>query len=232
MECTGGEAEYKTPKCCYIICYGDTPSEGRPGSLSACFSVGFWEREVGQGKTRTFVQRQGRMPPYFCNLKAQLFFFLYSHLLLISPDKTIHEKVSDSKQGPHTRQLHCEIRSLMKKEAQLLTNNKQIGIVSRSDHEKGIRVSIGNTQAEQGSELCFMLLRHSHRPNQIKWRAKSHKAIRLSFFLLHAWNYILKLRVIFQSLRRGQALGTSGTPIFSFRNMKSSSKLHSWVSNV
>lgn len=126
------------------------------------------------------------MPPYFCNLKAQLFFFLYSHLLLISPDKTIHEKVSDSKQGPHTRQLHCEIRSLMKKEAQLLTNNKQIGIVSRSDHEKGIRVSIGNTQAEQGSELCFMLLRHSHHPNQIKWRAKSHKAIRLSFFLLHA----------------------------------------------
>lgn len=126
------------------------------------------------------------MAPYFCNYKVTLFFFLYSRLLLISPDKTICEKVNDSKQGPHTRQLHSETHSLTKKEVQLLTNSEQIRIVSRSDHEKGIRVSIGNTQAEQGSELCFMLLRHSHRPNQIKWRAKSHKAIRLSFFLLHA----------------------------------------------
>lgn len=57
-------------------------------------------------------------------------------------------------------------------EIQLLINSKKIQIVTHSGPEKGMRVSPGNTQPDQRSELFFTLLRHSHHPNEIKRAAQ------------------------------------------------------------
>lgn len=156
----------------------------RPGSLSGFFSAGFWERAVRQGKKKGHLSLSQRMGPR-AGKSATWFLWLRNTITIlkgINSMLTFAAFASRKKQFSRIQCLtgsedfklvSCAARLIRNQnEIQLLINSKKIQIVTHSGPEKGIRVSPGNTQPDQRSELCFTLLRHSHHPYEIKRAAQ------------------------------------------------------------